>query len=100
MSILPKAIYAVNSIPIKLTPETFRELEQTILKRLQDQKRPQIIKVMLKKKTKTRRITTLGFKLYCQAVIINTVRYCTNTDTRINGIEKKTHKRTHKCMAN
>jgi hypothetical protein len=75
MAFLPKAIYRLNAIPIKIPTQLFLELERATCKFIWNNKKTGKAKIILNNRRNSGVIIMPDLKLYCREIVIKTARY-------------------------
>ena len=75
MSILPKANYRFNAIPMKIPMIFFTEMDKNVLKFVWSPKWPQIFKIIMRKKNKAGGTILPDCKVYYNSIVNKTVWY-------------------------
>lgn len=80
MATLPRAIYRLHAAPVKIPMAFFPRTKANTTKiYTKPQKRPRIVKAILRKKDTVGGVMLPGIKLYCKAAVIKTARHwCEN----------------------
>jgi hypothetical protein len=75
VTILPKAIYRFNTIPIKIPISFFKKSKRKkpIIKFTRNHRKPWIAKTILSKKNNAQGTTILDLKMYYKAIVKNTI---------------------------
>ena len=85
MTVLPNAIYRFSVIPVKLPMALFTELEQKTSQFIWKQKRPQIAKVVLRKRMELEESTFLTSDYTTKLQSSRQYGTCTKTEILIKG---------------